>query len=186
MTEISCFNHHNLSDPVTFIFYKYEKYIRICLNNKTIILSLSQLAFYKDLFNYYLISLLVTEDTKKIIVYKYYSENKTYQGIYTMRYWKDIRLLDTYQIIKIEKPKLIKSQEPKRSTSSKKIRKFMRNFELYKNEVIKNPIDIFNEFYMNETQDIYRNYEYEKKIEILLNIRHTFGYDIYSSIRKFL
>ena len=103
-----------------------------------------------------------------------------------MRYWKDIRLLDTYQIIKIEKPKLIKSQEPKRSTSSKKIRKFMRNFELYKNEVIKNPIDIFNEFYMNETQDIYRNYEYEKKIEILLNIRHTFGYDIYSSIRKFL
>ena len=24
MTEISCFNHHNLSDPVTFIFYKYE------------------------------------------------------------------------------------------------------------------------------------------------------------------
>lgn len=184
MTEISCFHNHYNREPVNFLFYKYEKFVRIVLNEKSIILSIDELVLFEDLFDYYLISLLLTEDVHKISYY--YEGNTKHYGISTMRYWKNLYLTKSYENIKIEKPRLINSLEPKRSTSSKKIRKFMKQFNSYMNEKLSYPIDIINQYYMIQTRDIIEYIEYEKNIEILLNIRHKFGYDIYSSIRKFL
>jgi hypothetical protein len=171
------------------MFYKYEKYIRIVLNEKSIVFTISQLVLYIDLFNYYLISLLLTKNIYKISNMKQLyliNFNEDIYEISTMRYWKKLYLTDYYDDIYIEKPRLINSLEPKRSTSSKKIRKFMKQFNKYVHERLTNPADIINEYYMIQTRDIPKLFEYEKNIEILSNIRHTFGYDVYSYIRKFL
>lgn len=154
MVSVSCFYIHYNREPLNFIFIKYEKFIKILLNNKSIILSINELISYRELFNIYIISLLLTEDTSKInseII-----DKKKYYGISTIKYWKNIRLTSYYTTIFLERyshKNPLNTLEPKRSTSFKKINKFMKIFyEYYDNEYIINPIELINEYYFKETE----------------------------------
>jgi hypothetical protein len=190
---VSCFYITNYNDgQINITFIKYVKYIKIILNYKSIILPIEQLITNYKLFQIYLISLLLTENTTSIdlmIINK-----KKFYGISTMRYWKNVYLTLSYKIIFLQKSyhkNPFYSNEPKRSTSLKKINKFMRTFyNLYKEGYIINPLFVFYEYYSNETLDISdyvkKQTEHNKKIEILINILHNYGHDIYYSIKKYL
>jgi hypothetical protein len=52
--------------------------------------------------------------------------------------------------------------------------------------MVKEPLVIMNEYIEQETFNIERLIQYEKKIEILSVILHNYGYDVYSNIIKFV
>ncbi len=192
-TSISCFfitNH--IEGHINIIFIKFRSFIKVILNNKSVILNFRQLISNYRLFQIYLLSLLLTEDISKIDIDVV--DNKIIYGISTLKYWKNFYLTLSYKTVYFKKKfnkNLLNTQEPKRSTSLKKINKFMRIFyNLYNEGYIINPIYVFYEYYSYQTNDIaeyikkYR--EYNKKIEILSNILHNYGYDIYSCIKIYL
>ena len=190
MVSISCFYVHYNYDPINIIFVKFENFIKIYLNDKSIILTIKQLVSIKKLFQIYLLSLLLTEDTSKISI-----DVENYRNIYgvsTIKYWKNIRLTDYYQIILLEKSPYknpLNATEPKRSTSLKKINKFMRKFNKYYDEkYIMDVEQVFDEYYIMETTYLYnyfqRYIENEKKIEMLSVILHNYGRDVYSAVQR--
>ena len=191
MVSISCFYVHYNYDPINIIFVKFENFIKIYLNDKSIILTIKQLVSIKKLFQIYLLSLLLTEDTSKISI-DVENYRNIYYGVSTIKYWKNIRLTDYYQIILLEKSPYknpLNATEPKRSTSLKKINKFMRKFNKYYDEkYIMDVEQVFDEYYIMETTYLYnyfqRYIEHEKKIEMLSVILHNYGRDVYSAVQR--
>jgi hypothetical protein len=189
MTSISCFYVHYNRDPINFIFVKYENFIKIFLNEKCVIITNQQLVSCRELFQIYILSLLLTEDTSKISI-----DVENYRNVYgvsTKKYWKNIQLTSQYNVILLEKSphkNPLNSNEPKRSTSLKKINKFMRKFFMYYDENIVDLERIYNEYYFMETSSIFsyfqRYIEHEKKIEMLSVILHNYGRDVYSAVAK--
>ena len=63
-------------------------------------------------------------------------------------------------------------------------------YKYYDNEFIVSFDTIFQEYYLLETSYLFnyvkRYNEYEKRIEILSNIKCTYGDDIYNNIKKFM
>jgi len=193
MITVSCFYITNYNDGhINIVFIKYSKYIKIILNYKSVILSIEQLLSNYKLFQFYLISLVLTENTSMIDLM--IIDKKKFYGISTMRYWKNVYLTMCHKIIFLQKfyhKNPFYSKEPKRSTSMKKINKFMKSFYyLYKEGYIINPVFVFHEYYKNETIEISefvnRRVDYNNKIIILTNILHNYGYDVYYSIKKYL
>jgi hypothetical protein len=85
----------------------------------------------------------------------------------------------------------LNSREPKRASSEKKLRKFFKSFEIfYDNEMIKDPLFIYEEFFERELCGIIEYVEkvsrYETKINILSTILHNYGCDVYRSVNRFL
>jgi len=190
MASISCFYVHYNRDPINIIFVKYQNFIKIYLNDKSVILTIQQLVSIQNLFQIYLISLLLTEDTSTISI-----DIENYRNIYgvsAIRYWKNISLMNNYEVIMLEKSPYknpLNSNEPKRSTSLKKINKFLKKFNKYYDEkYIMNVDKIFNEYYRMETTQMFnyfqRYIEHEKKIEMLSVILHNYGRDVYSAVQK--
>lgn len=192
MTTISCFYIHYNIEPINIIFVKYENFIKVYLNQKSVILTNKQLVSSLELFKIYILSLLLTEDTSKSSTdVEHY---RTIYGVSTMRYWKYLRLTLHYELVLLEKSPYknpLKAKEPKRSTSLKKINKFMKKFYKFVNEdFIKDFELIFNEYFLYETSKMFnyfqRYIEHEKKIEMLSVIRHKYGIDVYRSVRNWL
>lgn len=190
MPSISCFYVHYNRDPINIIFVKYENFIKIFLNDKSIIMSIEHLVSIRELFKIYIISLVLTEDISNISI-----DIEHYRNIYgvsTIRYWKNIHLTSDYQIVYLEKSRHknpLNAIEPKRSTSFKKINKFMKKFFKYYDEgFIVDIGNIFNEYYDMEITPIrdyiHRYIEHEKKIEMLSVILHNYGRDVYSAVKK--
>ena len=187
MVSISCFYNHYNREPINITFIKYNSYFKVILNNISIIITTEMLISNEKLFQMYIISLLCTEDTS-IISYK----NNKY-GVNTIKYWKYICFNDYYDFIELffNKKNPLNTIEPKRASSSKKIRKFEKLFNKYMTtEMIKNPIELIIEYFELQTDDIIANIEcikeYEDKIDICALLLHEFGYDIYSVIEKHL
>jgi hypothetical protein len=192
MPSISCFYVHYNRDPINIIFVKYENFIKIFLNEKSVILTIQQLLSVRELFQIYLLSLLLTEDTSKISFDIEHYRNV--YGVSTIRYWKNLYLTSTYNVVMLEKnphKNPLNSNEPKRSTSLKKINKFLKKFDKYidDNHIV-DVERIFNEYYSMETSSIFsyfrRYIEHEKKIEMLSVVLHNYGKDVYSAVRKHL
>ena len=192
MASISCYYIHYNRDPVNIIFVKYENFIKIFLNEKSVIMTIKQLVSNRELYKIYLISLLLTEDTSKIS-----TDIENYRNIYgvsTIRIWKNIRLTTDYQVVLLEKSphkNPLNATEPKRSTSLKKINKFLRKFQKYcDDKYISDVKKIFNEYYLMEITPVFdfvkRVVEHEKKIEMLSVILHNYGIDVYSVVKKHL
>ena len=192
MASISCYYIHYNRDPVNIIFVKYENFIKIFLNEKSVIMTIKQLVLNRELYKIYLISLLLTEDTSKIS-----TDIENYRNIYgvsTIRIWKNIRLTTDYQIVLLEKSphkNPLNATEPKRSTSLKKINKFLMKFYKYCNDkYISDAKNIFDVYYLMEITPVFdfvkRVVEYEKKIEMLSSIRHNYGIDVYSVVKTHL
>jgi|UniRef100_A0A6C0LJ95 hypothetical protein len=141
---ISCFymSFEN-KNSLNIIFIKFENYIKVIFNCRSVILTSQQLISNYELFQIYLLSLVLTEDTTKIYYYYNY-------GIYT-RIWENFNLTPSYKFINLEKTKNknpFNSEEPKRPTSSKKINKFMWIFNKWLVDI--NPVNLFHEYYSNE------------------------------------
>ena len=192
MPSISCFYVHYNREPINIIFVKYENFIKIFLNEKSVILTIQQLLSVHKLFQIYILSLLLTEDTSNISF-----EIEHYRNVYgvsTIGYWKNLHLTSTYNIVLLEKnphKNPLNANEPKRSTSLKKINKFLKKFDKYNDDnYIVDVERIFNEYYSMETSSIFsyikRYIEHEKKIEMLSVILHNYGKDVYSAVSKHL
>jgi len=170
---------------------KYQNFFKIVLNDKSIILTYQQLVHYRELFQIYILSLLLTEDTTKI---SFDVENyKKVYGVSTIKYWKHLHLTSLYNVILLEKSphkNPLNATEPKRSTSLKKINKFMKKFDRYYYEYIMDVDKIFLEYYEMESLQMFnyfqRYIQHEKKIEMLSVILHKYGKDVYNSVMKHL
>jgi hypothetical protein len=188
MPTISCFYIKYNRDPINITFIKYDNYVKVILNRRAVILKNNQLISNNELFQIYLISLLLTEDTstiEQIIV-----DDKIYYGVYTMRYWKNLYLTDFYRIISLEKSahrNPLNTKEPKRASSAKKYNKFMRYFyNYYNDDYIINPTQIFKEFIFNETDEDVQFLKHQTQIEALTYIFHNYGRDVFSAINKYV
>jgi hypothetical protein len=120
MTEISCV-HINLSrGDSSLIFIKYNKYYLIYnyAYKKTIILSYKSLMTIPLLYEIYIISLLLTENTQEIK-----KINNKYT-ISTRKFHKRIKINSYYDIVEVSYKNPLNKQEPKRESSCKKIKKF--------------------------------------------------------------
>lgn len=193
MVSVSCFNVHVRYnyEPVSFLFIEYEKFIKIHLKYRKVILTKNQLVSNVKLFQIYKLSLLCTEDSSSVIKIK--RLDKISYGICTMRYWKSCHFKNYYDIVEIEKDLLrdpLISMEPKRATSNKKIKKFERLFESYIINLIIEPKELISEFIKVSSGDVigyFTKYiQHEVKINILSRILHNYGKDVYYSVKKFV
>jgi hypothetical protein len=195
MVEISCFYNHFNTEPISIIFIKFECFIQVILNNKAIILTNLELVSNNRLFQLFKLSLLCTEDTSYIL--SYYINDNLVHGISTQWYWKNMGFTDYYGVVELKynyKRNLFNKQEPKRASSPKKIRKFMKLFNsFYIIDKMKAPNQLIREYYSFELLDLceyFKHYiEYNKnnkQIQLLTSILHNYGRDIYHSIRQHL
>lgn len=188
MVSVSCFYIYYTLRPINFTFITYDNYIRVILNDKSIILANEQLASNKILFQFYILSLLCTKDTSKVD--KDY--NKRYKSIVysisTRKYWKCMYYTNDYENIRILPKNPFNGQEPKRHSSSKKYRKFMKQLNTFVTVLRLNPINCIVDYYEMESiefAEYFRKYiNYNKKIYLLSMILHNYGHDVYTTIKN--
>jgi len=200
MVAISCFYISYNNSPVKLIFIQFKQFMKIMLNNRIIILTYKQLIYNIKLFQLFKLSLLCTEDTSRIYINSYAEF-----GVSTRQYLKCLEFTDEFKFVEFSNFKYqykfvsldklsyrdpFLAQEPKRSSSSKKIRKFEKLFDSYMFKRIKQPNDLLNEYFdleLLELNNYFTKYiNYEAKIQLLSSILHNYGRDVYSSVRKFL
>jgi hypothetical protein len=194
MPSISCFYNHYNRQPINFIFIEFEKFVKVMLNARSVILKKEDLASNPRLLQIFMLSLVLTEDTLTVFPIVDHETNKIAYALSTIWYWKNLRMTDHYHLSLLEKSSSknpLNASEPKRASSSKKVRKFFKSLNvIFDNEMVKEPIDIFNEFFEQETAgmfDYFKRYiEHERKVEMLSVILHNYGNDVYSGVRKFL
>ena len=198
MVSVSCFFCHYNRECVSFTFIQFEKYVKVCLNKRIIVLTNEQLVSNIKLFQIFIMSLLCTKDVSVVETVKS-NGGKDYYGILTKMYWKYLRFTDYYTLIEFEKSNMnsprnpLNAKEPKRSTSEKKLRKFMKLFNSF-NDKIKNPNDYICEFLkMNDYVLLIKYFnKYIKhnksnpQIMGLSQIYHNYGVDVYRSIAWFM
>jgi hypothetical protein len=194
---ISCFNYHWFDNSFKFIFIEFDNFFKVIVNNKMIVLTKQELTSNSRLFQVYLISLLLTEDTKNIVSF---TLDKSY--IYGIRSRWYVKTLDRFNMVlkdtenftmisKLSNRNPLNASSPKRSSGAKKIRKVMKLInKFYADYNITDLSFIVTIFYRNETQllvDYFERYiAHEKKIEMLSVILHNYGRDVYSAVNKFL
>ena len=194
MPFISCFYNHCVFQPYNIIFIEFEKFVKVIFKHKAFILKKEDLVSNTRLFQVFMLSLVLTKDTSKV----HYGIDKFTQkiiyGQLTIWYWKNLRTADYHRFAELEKSSSknpLKASEPKRSSSAKKVRKFFKAFnKAFGDNRIKDPIEIFNEFFEEETAEIFdyfnRYIEHERKIEMLSVVLHNYGRDVYSGVQQFL
>lgn len=193
MIEVSCFYVHYNRDPVNFTFIKYDKFMKIIVQKRKIIIKIENLKNYKTLYQFYILSLLCTEDTSKIYYVNddVFDENQVVCGISTQKYWKNLYFSYYYEIIILEKNYFKNpffSQEPKRETSIKKQKKLFKMISNYDDDGhIFHPLCYINNFQYIMINDLNMEkvIQYERQIYLLCCIR-GFNRDIYTNIKKFL
>jgi len=128
MIEITCFYFSDRGIPVNFTFVKYEKFMKIYLNYKSIIMSIENFEKSEILNLVYSLALKCTENSKEIssIVGE---NNECIYGVFTKSIRFQYQISNKYDFIILKKRFLknpLLSQEPKRETSIKKQNKFLR------------------------------------------------------------
>ena len=132
MVFISCFYVHYNRHQVNFTFVRFEKFVKVILNSRSIIFTNEQLVSSIKLFQIYKLSLLCTEDTSTIQVERECIIRDRIVNIYgvsTKKNWKLMRFTNDYDFIPLEKSFIknpLNMKEPKRATSMKKVRKFLK------------------------------------------------------------
>jgi len=188
MTEISCFYSAYDREPRNFTFIKYQKFMKISLCNKSIVMRIENLKSHPGLFKFYILSLLCTEDPKRI--WSIDDDNGTEVfGVSTERLRDRFGFTGTYDFIMLEKrcfKNPLLSQEPKRETSIGKRNKFLDMMD----ELFYRRVNAYQAIRLYQNQLIVdtgasKIVDYEKRINVLCSIR-GFNRDIYSAIKKFL
>ena len=193
MPSISCFSYRFSNKiPYNFIFIKYEKFVKVIVNSKSVILQNEVLASNKQLFQFFTLSLLLTDDTSIVSYVK--DKNKIKYGVETLRYWNKPRIADYHGFVELDKSSYknpLNTMEPKRQTGDKKLRKFFKLFNFFcNNEIVEDPIIIFNEFITREGNEVFNYFEkyihHECRVNMLSTILYTFGRDVYDSVNQFM
>jgi hypothetical protein len=185
VVEVSCFCINVGNEYLNFTFVKYEKFVKIVLQQRKIIISIERLVNNPMLFELYLTSLLCTKDLNEvpgdqtywILAQNYSNANSSFSRDYLVTH-----LRKDY----FNNPLL--SQEPKRETSLKKQNKFFKLFlNYFNNGHFRDPLFYIDDYIttMIERSGIEKIFEYERKIEILSCIRGA-NRDVYSSVLKWL
>ena len=191
--SISCYYMHYNRQPYNFTFIKFEKFVKVILNARAVVMTFKQLVENARLFKIYQLSLLLTNDTTQISTSVDDFGDVIY-GVVSEWYWKRLRISGFEEFTVLEKSRYknpLKSCEPKRESSRKKYNKFLKlfNSEDVVNKM-KDPDDVVLEFFQKESGEIYdyfrRYIEHEKKIEMLSVILHNYGRDVYGCVRKFV
>jgi hypothetical protein len=190
MTEVSLYYVHSNRNPRYIAFVKYEKFIKVILSDfHAINFTIENFMSVQQLFEFYILSQITTKDLDKI------NHNKNLCNEYSISVeydWKLMYCLRYYTDVRIDKfsNNPMNSKEPKRQTSDKKIRKFIKNFNTKFNH---DPIDRINVFIDTKCRDDYvvvkkyeKYIENEKNVSIFTGIKRKYGSDIYNSILKFM
>lgn len=186
MPEISCFIEKSTAGSKKIIFIKFKKYFIVQINTftKPIIITFNTLKNIEYLFETYILSLVLTINTTELILYnnRYYIKaiNMPTNGFLTT---------ETNNNVYIGRKNLLNKSEPKRETSYKKIKKFIKLFNNYFKYC--DPIELIVSFVNNEidnTEDILAELEnkvyIDNSIQLLTGIKKKYGKDIYDEIRK--
>lgn len=195
MVSVSCFYCHYNHLPVICTFIQFEKFVKVCLNQRIVILTKEQLVSNTLLFQIFKMSLLCTEDVSKVDLI---AGDRPRYRIFTQMYWKYLRFTDYYTLVDFEKSHLstrnpLNAKEPKRSSSEKKVRKFVKLLGSLSDR-IKDPNHLLREFLAINDYDFLLNY-FEKYINHnknnpqiigLSQIYHNYGVDVYRSIAQFM
>lgn len=192
MVEISCFYIHYNREPINMTFIKYDKFIKIFLDSKRIIISFNTLVKNNILYRYYILSLLCTKDSSKIEYFRNNGNLYRY-GINTEVLWKNMYFTGYYEIIELDyksHKNPFNTQEPKRESSLKKQKKLLKQIlNLYFHDCIDDPMilidNYINQLIERERIKINKIHRYESTIYILCKIK-TLGNDIYENIMKFM
>ena len=193
MIEVSCFYMDYNYEPINFTFIKYEKFMKIILQKRKIVISFKNLLNHQILYKYYILSLITTEDTSKIysnLINPY--DGFAIYGISTEKIWKYLYYDKGYDIVPLEKDYIrnpFKTREPIRETSIKKQKKLfkMMNSYYYDKKLLCDPMIIMNNYLsiLILSTNVQKIINYEKEIYLLCCIR-GFNKDIYSTIKKFI
>lgn len=189
MPSISCFSYRLFHN---FTFIKYENYVKVFYNFKTIILTNEELKSNKILFQIFILSLLLTEDTSRVSTVN--DNNKIKYGISTLLHWNKSHFMNYYGFVQLEKLTMrnpLNTMEPKRASGDKKKRKFFKLFKIFcQNDLGKTTFDILNEFITGEFKEVFDYFakyiHTECKVNILSSIYHKYGNDIYRSVNRFV
>jgi hypothetical protein len=192
--SISCYYLHYNLQPYNFTFIKFEKFVKVILNTRAVVMTIKQLVENAKLFKIYQLSLLLTNDTEQIFTSVNEFSGDVIYGVMTVWYWKYLYLSGFEEFTALEKSRYknpFKSCEPKRESSRKKYNKFLKLFN--SEDVVKkmkDPDAVVLEFFQKESVDIYdyfRQYiEHEKKIMMLSVVMHNYGRDIYKCVKQFV
>lgn len=126
MIQITCYYLVDIINPekdIMLIFIKYEKFFKIILNDRSIIISINDIIYNQHLYGYYILSVILTEKCTNISNDKGYNIPVIYDM--NLRYF-----MNNYNNVILYKNPL-NSKEPKRNTSQKKINKFMKQLVNY-------------------------------------------------------
>ena len=121
MVQITCYYLINTIKPeedIKIIFIRYEKFFKIILDDRSIIVAIEDIAYSAHLYGYYILSVILTEKNTNDCKQKNYNIPVIYDM--NLRYFKD-----NYNNVVLYKNPL-NSKEPTRNTSYKKINKFMK------------------------------------------------------------
>ena len=157
-------------------------------------MTFKQLVENTKLFKIFQLSLLLTKDTTQIATSVNETTGDVMYGVITKWYWKYLRISEFEKFTVLEKSQYknpLKSCEPKRESSRKKINKFLKLFN--SQDIVnkmKDPDAVVLEFFQKESAEIFdyfRQYiEHERKVEMLSVILHNYGRDVYSCVKRFV
>jgi hypothetical protein len=198
MVTISTFHNHFSRRPVNFIFIQFEQFIKINLNDnlndKSVILTNEQLVSNSTLFQIFKLSLLCTEDNTRIQISTI--NGFIIYGIYSRWYWKYSNFINYYRFTELYNTNTrnpLHAQEPKRASSNKKIRKFIKFVNVCINLRIKGSDVLIREYYdyeLNILVNYFNRYiehnQNNRQIKMLTQIKKNYGIDIYNLIRIYL
>lgn len=124
MAEISCIYSSTRYDEILMIFVKFSRFITIHLYGcKKITMNFEDFIKNSMLYDLYIISLLLTEDTKKLETTDF--NNKYYLNVSSLNNFNYYE--KPYLPIDIGCKNLLLKNHPKRVTTSKKLRKFIKH-----------------------------------------------------------
>ena len=192
--SISCFYVYYNRSPINFTFIKFEKFVKVILNYRAVIMTNKQLVENVKLFKIFKLSLLLTEDTSQISSTVNNINGKKMYGVWSKWYWKNLRLTNEYELTLMEKSiyaNPLNLHEPKRTSSNKKLNKFLKLFDtINESDKVKEPEVIVSEYFQNESTEVYdyfrRYIEYNRRIEMLSVVLHNYGRDVYSAVMRFI
>ena len=196
MVFISCFYVHYNRNEVNFTFVRFEKFIKVILNDRSVILTNEQFVSNNKLFQIYILSLLCTEDSSTIQIEQInIKRDRTVNsyGVLTKINWKLMYFTNDYRFIPLKKLFInnpLNMEEPKRATSMKKVRKFLKLLNGNIADLMDEPDKIINDFYRHESEEVIDYLEsyisYNVQTIALHSIIQKYGSDVLTSVSKFL
>jgi hypothetical protein len=171
------------------VFTKFDNYFIINHDRKnTITVSHETLVSIPNLFKMYILSLLVTEDTRNVVKMKTKYFNYIRYTLLIKYQNKPMIFNETYKNVYIGKRNPLNKLEPKRESSLKKINKFIKNFNKTfeydsPNTLIEKFIESEINIEQNEINKILLKHYNDNTISLLTGIKKKYGTDIYDKIR---